>query len=71
VAPLGELVDRVQERDRRLLAAVDRERLAAADRELDVVARLEALQRAVDALARTATHPVAPRPHRQLVARED
>jgi hypothetical protein len=80
LAPLAELADQVQERDRRLLAAVERERLAAADRDVDVVARLEALQRAVDALGRTAErvadapaalHPVAPRPYRQLVTRED
>jgi hypothetical protein len=52
VGPLAELAEQVQERDRRLLAAVERERLAAADRELDVVARLEALQHAVEALSR-------------------
>jgi hypothetical protein len=78
VAPLAELADQVQERDRRLLAAVERERLAAADRELDVLARLEALQRTLDGLRaperRVDGHPAlqlaAPRARRQPLVDE-
>ena len=48
LTPLGEVVENVRERDRRLMGILERERLVTADRDRALIDRLEALERALE-----------------------